>query len=338
MILKINDKKYDFFTKIDVNLTYNAIASTFGFSAFFEPTDPAHKALFRPLRYSKVTIENEGETLITGRILSSGFKSDAAPQLATISGYSLTGVFEDSAIPISVYPLQTDGLSLKEITEKIIEPFDIALVIDPAVQAKANEAIEKSDAKVGGTVKSYINQLASERDILVTHTSGGALLFTEAKANNQPIADLSDAVGKTLTANGQGLHSSIAVLKEADLNGGNAGEVELDNPIIHSFRPRVVTQTSGDDNDTELAGKNARAAELAGIKLNITLDSWLVNDRTIKPNQIITVKDPEVFLYKKTSWFIQNVKLSGTVEKQVANLTCVLPETYNGKTPSSPFS
>lgn len=337
MIVKINNKKYDFFSSITVNLSYNSFASTFGITAFFDPEDDDHKSLFRPLRYSKVEIEHNNETLLTGRKLNPRFKSSSSPNLATLSGYSLTGVLEDSSIPISVYPLQSDGLSLKEIAEKILKPFDIAVVVDLAVKDRANEVYESSDGKVDGTVKDYLTELATQKSIILSHTSGGALLLTEVKANTRPIADLSDALEKTMSVSGQKLHSSITALKEASLDGGNAGEKELDNPIIDSFRPRVITQTSGNDNDTELAAIKARASELSAIKLVIKLDSWIVNNRVIKPNQVISVKDPNIFLFKKTNWFIESVSLSGNAESETAVLNCVPPEVYNGKPPVNIF-
>ena len=64
---------------------------------------------------------------------------------------------------------------------------------------------------------------------------------------------------------------------------------------------------------------------------------WELNGAVIKPNQIITVRNPELYLYKKSNWFIESVQLDGDAEQTVATLTCVLPETYNGGTPSYIF-
>ena len=145
--------------------------------------------------------------------------------------------------------------------------------MDAAVQSKADEVFVSSDAKASGSVKDYLNKLASQKGIILTHTRRGALLLTEVKANRLPVADLSDAFEKTINVNGQRLHSTVSVIKEANITGGNAGEEELDNPIIHSFRPSVTVQTSGTDNDTKNAAQIKMAAELASIKLTVKLDS-----------------------------------------------------------------
>jgi len=337
MILKVNNKKFDFFNDVNVTMRYDAVASSFGFSALFDAESDAHKRLFKPLTYSKVEIEHNGELIITGRKISNSYRSTAKPTPATISGYSLTGVLEDCTVPVSAYPLQFDGLTLKEIAEKLLAPFDIALVVDSAVTARANEVLDTSDASTTGSIKNYLVSLASQKAIIVTHTKYGALFLTEAKANRKAIADLSDAYEKTIAIDGQKLHSVVAVVKDADIKGGNAGEAELDNPLVTSFRPSVGTQKSGDDNDTELAAKAKRGAELKGIKLTVKLNSWTVNDRIIRPNNVISIKDPELFLYSRSNWFIEQVVLNGTEKLQTATLTCVLPEAYTYATPKNPF-
>jgi prophage tail gpP-like protein len=338
MELKVNNKKYEFFNGVDVTLTYDNVSSSFAYSMYFDPDNPDHKNLLRPLGYQKVEIVHGNETLITGRLLSPTFVSSSEPALVSVSGYSLSGVFSDCNIPVSVYPLQSDGMSLKEIAEKVIAPFDIALVIDSAVASRADETFDSSDAKESQTVAVYITELASQKKIIVSHTSAGALLFTEAKANAAPLADLSSVTKKTLSVNGQNLHSSITALRDADISGGNAGESEETSSLVKSFRPRTVKQTSGTDTDTEDVAKMKLAAELKSIKLTIEIDSWTIDNKLIKPNNTITVKDPSIFLYNRTKWFIESVNFKGTESEQTSRLTCVLPEVYTGETPSNPFS
>jgi prophage tail gpP-like protein len=132
------------------------------------------------------------------------------------------------------------------------------------------------------------------------------------------------------------MHSDITVIKQADSDGGNAGEATIKNPYVpFVFRPKVVTQNSGDDNDTEQAAKNILAAELKNLTLTIVTDRWELDGKMLKPNNIISVLNPEVYIYKKTNWFIEQIDYTGDQEKTVATLKCVLPEVYNGGTPKS---
>ena len=338
MILKINNKKYDFFSSVDVTLTFSGIASTFTFHAYFEPSNQTHKELFRPLKYSKVEVIHGGETLITGRKLSEQFTSSSVPELTPISGYSLSGVFEDCPPALSSYPLQFDGLSLKEIAEKLTKPFDVAIVIDSAVEAKMNAVFGTTETKPTESIASYLTKLASQKSIILSHTSEGALLFTEAAANRKPIADFSNSLKRVISINGQGLHSGVTALSEADIDAGNAGQAELNNPLVQSFRPNVVVQSSGDDNDTELVAKKSRAAELAAIRLTIEHNSWTVNGKIIKPNNIISIQDSSIYLNKRSNWFIDSVTFKGNESSQTSILSCVLPAVYTLEEPVDPFS
>jgi prophage tail gpP-like protein len=341
MKLRIGSTDYDFFNGVRVSLTYDSVASVFGFSAYFDPNDPLHRKLFRPLRYQKCVVSHNDETLITGRVLSTSFKSETQDTLVTISGYSTPGILEDCPIPTSVYPLQSDGLTLGEIAKKIVDPFGVGIAVDQSVQGRYDATFETVEARADASVKSYLTEIAAQRGIILSHTSGGALLFTEAKADRRPTLDFADGNGytsATLTINGQALHSAVTVLRDADINGGNAGDAEVNNPLVGLKRPRVVIQTSGDDNSSELAAEMVRADELKAIQLTINVPTWVMNGKVLRPNMVVSMRDPDLFLFKKRNFFVSAVTLTGNEKEQTATLTCVIPETYTLKTPVDIFA
>ena len=346
MILKINDRirtrKVDYFNQFRVSLRYDSVASSFGFNFFFNPDNTEHKEMACIGHYHIATLEHNNELLLTGYILSTGFDNSAVKKMATFGGYSLPGPLEDCQIPPSLYPLQSDGLSLKEIAERLVKPFGLKIIVDSAVSARMESTYEKTTAGVGQTIKDYLTELATQKNIILSHTSKGELLFTEAKTSRKPIlhygGDGLPCPEMKLDFNGQAMHSEITVIKQADKDGGNAGQITVKNPYVpYVYRPKVVAQSSGDDIDTEQAAKNLLAAELKNLKLTITTDRWEIDGKIVKPNNLISVINPEVYLYKKTEWFIEQVDLVGDNTKTTATLTCVPPEVYNGKTPSYTF-
>lgn len=357
MILKINDRirtrTVEYFNNFNISLKYDAVASPFSFGFYFDPDNNEHKELACIGHYHICTVEHNGELLVTGNMLSEDFDSSPVRKLVDIAGYSLTGVFEDCQIPTDLYPLQSDSLSIKEIAQKITNRFGIKMVVDSSVSAAMDTVLTSSTASVSQTVKSYLAELCTQKNIIISHNAQGQLLFTRAKTNLPVIAHFNNSdTGRLVTVNGknistnmrlmfngQAMHSHITVVKEANADGGNAGETTIRNPyVINSvFRPRTITQSSGDDNDTEQVAKNALAAELKNIKLTITTDRWEIDGKIIKPNTLITVTNPEVYLYKKSTWFIESVDLAGDSRQTVATLNCVLPEVYNGQTPEYLF-
>lgn len=342
MILKINDRirqrQINFFNDFTLSLRHDAIGSTFSFGFYFNPENPEHKEVMCIGHYHLCTIEHNGELLLTGMILSQKFSGKNTRQYATISGYSLPGVLEDCEIPTSLYPLQSDGLSLKQIAEKLLNPFNLKMKIDESVSSKMNSSFDTSVAKESQNIKSYLSSLASQKNIVLTHTEKGELLFTSAKTNMKPIAHFGEDIPATdmdLSFDGQKMHSHITVLKQADSDGGNAGEHTIRNPYVINtvFRPKVITQNSGKDTETGDAARNALSEELKGITLKISTDRWIIDGKIIKPNNIISVKNPSVFLYKESKWFIDGVDLKGNEKETTAVLHCVLPEVYNNNTP-----
>jgi prophage tail gpP-like protein len=345
MILKINDRirnrNVEFFNNFTLSLKYDSVASAFNFNFYFNPDTIELKELACIGHYHIASIEHNGELLLTGYILSEAFSSEPEKKMVAMGGYSLPGVLEDCEIPTDLYPLQSDGLSLKEIARKLTSLFDFKTVIDPAVASKMNQVFEKTTAGAGGSIKQYLTDLAAQKNIVISHTEKGELLFTEAKTKAKPFFHFeNNVIGTTmsLSFNGQAMHSHITVIKQADADEGNAGEFTIRNPYVpFVYRPKVIVQSSGDDNDTEKAARNALSQELKNLVLTITTDRWEVDGKIIKPNSIITIKNPEIYLYNKCSWFVEGVEYQGDNTKMTATLTCVLPEVYNMETPEYLF-
>ncbi|MFA6057290.1 MAG: hypothetical protein WC756_03760 [Taibaiella sp.] len=346
MILKIGTRKIDLYNQVSVTLNYDSVASTFAFSLFFDPNNEEHKRIFKPLQYLPATIEHNGQTLITGTMLSGGFSDGSEKSLVTVSGYSKTGVLEDCEIPMEAYPLQTDSLSLKQICERLIKPFDLTLIIDPSVLEKVNGRFTRSTAGDDQTVKAYIDELARQKYVVLTHDQYGNLLLTEAKPKQTPIWNFDSRekfVKMDLNTDGQQMHNTITYQKQATKRGkGNAGQSSVDNPYCKVYRPKVSRQTSGESIDTKFVSRNGLSEELKAIELTIELDSWNLGGKLILPNNIVTVTNPVVFLYKKTEWFIKSVEFSGdenssNINDGTAKLVCCLPEVFTKDMPVNIF-
>jgi len=327
--LKINNKEFKHFKNLQVSLNYNGIGSTFSFSAVFDTKSETHLELFRPLKYNRVKIYKDDELVLTGVILNNTFSSKPTKQPTTFSGYSITGVLGDCEIPVEAYPLQSNNRTLKEITEHILSSFYFDLVIDDIVLKDANTAYDKSVADNNQTAASYITNLCNQKDIVLSHTVKGELLFTRAKFL---VPKRIKYLSADLAVTGQGMHDRIMIQRQSSIKGGNAGEFLIHNPYVDEIRPKTKQQTSGTDNDTELACKKAFAEELKNIKLTVIVDNW-----NTKPNTMILIKDIELYLFNDTKFFVESVTYSSTKDKQISTLSCVIPEVYNGETPKNIF-
>ena len=349
-VLKINDRflnrRVKFFNEFKIELKHDSVGSVFDFKFFFDPENQEHIELTTPGHFHECTIEFEGELLLTGFILNHNFIQSSQPQLTSFAGYSLPGVLEDCEIPISQYPLQFDGLSLASIARKLIRPFRLDMVIDPAVASKMNKSFDTSTASESSSVKDFLVELASQKNIIISHNEKGNVLFTEAKTDVDPIISFdlreSTPVGTSFAFdfNGQGMHKYINLQKQASEDGGNAGQARIKNPLVagNVFRETVKSQSSGDDNDTVDASRRALANELTGAKLTITTDTWVLNGKIVRPNSIIEIIAPKLFIFVKTRFFIESISFTGNQSTTTSVWNCVLPEVYNNKIPKNIFA
>lgn len=350
MILKINDRirnrRVDKFNEFRVSQKFDSVGGTFAFSFYFEPTDQELKELLCIGHYHICTLEFNNEMVLKGNIISQNFSSQSERSFVSLAGYSLPGVLEDSNIPTSVYPLQSDGLTIRQIVSKLLQPFDIKFKVDSVVSARMNTVLNTTTASESATVKSYITSLCAQQNIILTNTANGELLFTQIDTKKKPILNLDTTKGLSqpatnyrLSFNGQAMHSHITVMKQADMDGGNAGQHTIRNPyVINSvFRPKTIIQTSGTDADTSKVARQALANELKELKLIIDVSTWVVDGKLLRTGEFITVINPDVYLYKKSTWFIEGIDFSGDESKNIATLTCVLPEVYSQQVPEYLF-
>ncbi|HXP52176.1 MAG TPA: hypothetical protein VN922_19625 [Bacteroidia bacterium] len=364
------------FNRFTLELAYDSVASAFSVEFYFDPKNHDHAELACVSHMHEAIVSHEGETLITGYIITQAFNKGPKKELAQLAGYSKAGIFEDCDIPTSMYPLEIDGMTLKDIVSKIIAPFNIGFVIDasaskastapfligdPVIEDgyiqdgattetsvendsladKMNKNIKKANATESKNIKSFFTDLCAQRNIVLSHNSDGNLLFTTPKTHQKPVANFGSGTPSThisLSFNGQMMHSHITVVKQADSDGGNAEEVTIRNPYVPIlYRPKVITQTAGDDTSLEQTAQQALAAELKGVQVIITTDRWKIDGKMIRPNTLVTAYSPENFLYKKVLLFVEKVKYDGDKNKYVATLTCTLPEVYNTDYPQNQF-
>jgi len=345
---RIRKRKVQFFDKFKLDLRHDSVASSFAFAGYFNPDNLQQKEMYCVSHFHEVNVDHNQQRLLTGYAISEGFANSEQRDMAQIAGYSRPGFLNDCQIPAEAYPLQCDGLSLKEIASKFVEPFGVKVIVHKAVEDVMNESFSKTTAEAQQTVAAYLIELAQQKGVVVSHDVYGNLVFTKAATGSKPILDF-DITKKgaqsipftkmSLSFNGQGMHSHIKVIKQQSANGGNAGESEIRNPYVpYVYRPHVSVQSSGTDNDTETAAKMILAAELKNLKVMITTDSWQVNAKQIIiPNTNITVLNPEIYIYKKTKLFVEEVSYEGDSKALTATLTCCLPEVYSLETPKYIF-
>jgi hypothetical protein len=355
---RIRNRKLRFFENTEVHFKFDSLGSTFKFDFLFDPDNDDHKELACIGHFHIVTLAHEGELLLTGFMINNAFNDFPEKKLTTVAGYSLPGVLQDCEIPFGeptswvsatkgyakyilnkIWPqtLQFDQSSLKEIAQKILNPFNLEMVVDPAVASAMDESYDETTAKESQSAKAYLCELAAQKNIIITDDPNGRVVFTRPKANQKPIFHFDNNIPGTnmaLSFNGSGMHSHIKVFQQSDvIEDIPANENSIENPYVpFVFRPHVVVQSSGEANDTLNSARNILSKELKNLTLIIETDRWIIDGKVIRPGQVVSVTNPKVYLYKKTNFFIEEVTLKGNPSHMIATLKCVLPSVYTGET------
>jgi hypothetical protein len=178
-------------------------------------------------------------------------------------------------------------------------------------------------------IKEFINKLASERNIILSHRPDGDLWFTRLDATNLKPLDTFEN-GKygtkrmTLQVDGQKLHNPIWVMGQAgDSESDDSNQADLTNPYVSYFRPKTVVVETGDEFDADLAVRNELGKELAAIKLTFETTKFYF------PGNLILVKNPDLKLVRPTEFFIESVKISASANKKDSyTYSCVLKDVY----------
>lgn len=322
MIIEVNNKTFRGIEDYTITQKFNSIASTFSLT-----TNKTLSENYLDFPICRI-YTNENRLLLTGRLFAPTKASEAKPTPYNYVGYSLPGILEDCTIPVESYPLQFDNLSLLEITDKLLAPFDLGYSIIGDVIDDLNKKYKKESADPETTIKQFINDLASQRNIYLSNDESGQIIFTRYNEKTfLPTLYLEE--GKPglkrvyININTQALHSQITVVRQATKENEDAAEYTIQNPYMESFRPITRTLNSEENFDIDKAARNILSSELSNIRFNISTTKYA------KPGTTLMLKAPSLNINRSTEIFIEQTVIKGTTsDTDIYEMECVLVDVY----------
>ena len=347
--VKIDNKSFDLFESFSMDSNLDSVASSFQISLKYKSEDDS---VFTPLSFKNIKIFDDQKLILNGTIINHSFQSDAQTNLVVISGYSVAGILEDCTIPYSLYPLESINKSLDEICKKILPYFGIEYIIDSSVSREMNLIFTKSIANPEDSVKEYLSKLAAQRNIIISHTQDGKLLFFRPKANvkSKGLYDKENTIGASLDVNGQSMQSKLYVLRQpttpkppkhkkgdpprpkVKVRGKFYDEIE-NNLVLDKKRTSVKLMTSGADLDTKQAVDNYLMDQLKNIKLSIEFYNW----QDLEIGDLIEYRNDELKLFNPVQLMVTSISKSFDSESNMYEISCNLPEAYAGGNPKNIF-
>lgn len=339
MKIKINNKFFSNFNEIKVNFSLDAVASRFEIKGTFNPYNKSHREIFRPLSFNLIEIYTNFDKLIfTGYVVNHAFESSPTTKYQPLTGYSKPGILEDSNIPQENYPLERLEVSLDEVARSVLNGFPISYRIDPSAEKQMQLKYEKVVANADDKIKDFLSKLASQRNIVISHDFLGNLVFLKPNVNARSKAFYNQSSNLKMTASigGQNMHSTISVIRQPSESNGDLTPVDVAlNSMVKTHRPITKILSDGTETDTKTAADNILASELKNIVFAIVFDKI---DTSLECGDIVTVQNPEIYLYGETRLMIHEIEYYQSHNKTSMTLKLLLPEAFSGENPRNIFA
>lgn len=349
-----------------VSITKNVDTfSTVTFTAPFESTDPALKALLQPLSFALIQLFVGGRPYFFGRMLPVAPTVDADSRTVDVSCYSYPGTLNDCTLPYGA-KAQFLGIDLFEITRQIVKPFAINVIepftydlFDPLNPDPFNEAsyynvFKDTSIKVGKKILKYLIDLAEQRKLVITDNANGDLVYSRVKQTGQPVAHLvegrSPLTNISIDFKTQDWYSDVTGVASSSVKSGVISSYLKGNPgedpltaftvnnkfLIGVYRPYVfkVKDTDGDVKDA-VESKFARMLSNV-VTYSVDVVGWRDPNGVLwAPNTLIDITYPSAMIYQKYRFLIKSVKLSKDEDKKVTSMVLCLPGSFTGTAPST---
>lgn len=331
----INNKRVTQFNNFSITRSLDNVGDTFIFTTPFFPDIRDYRELFRPFAYQSVVVKISGKTILTGNIEAVTPSVSPEQNTVTVQGRSKPGVIVDCTFEKADFPVQFTKLTIDKIAAQVIEKFGFGVRFfdDPGPIFE-----EVGPQSPGETVFSFIQNLARQRQLLMSSTEGGALLFWRANTEGKPVASLIEGNQGLTVSNA--IYNGTARYSRYEVYGQEYGKNDnfsfLEDPELSD----VIRPKSGQANNTNASNINDSASWAAttsiaqSIIIPIELEGWTTPDGQLwDANTIITLQAPSLMIYKPFSFLIVSVMLNESIDSRTTSLTLTIPGAYSGKLP-----
>ena len=190
----IDGKRFRFWDTVRITRAIDTM-DTVEFGAPFDAEAPGFKDTFRPFSFKTVVITVGGAPLFTGTMVTVNPVIENARKIVSVSGYSLPGVLNDCTSPASSFPLEFDNQGLREIATALAAPFGISVEF----LADQGAVFERVASEPGKKVLAFLTELAKQRNLVISSSSRGKLVFLQSSESGQPVARLQQGSAPVLS-------------------------------------------------------------------------------------------------------------------------------------------
>lgn len=305
------------------------------FTAPFDSEAEGFRATFQPFTFKPLSITVGGEALFTGTLVAVDPKIENKRKVLSVGAYSLPGVLNDCTPPASAFPLEFNNQRLKEIAASIAAPFGITTEF----QADQGDVFARVACNPGKRALVFLIELAQQRNLIVSSSSIGHLIFLQSVEVGNPVALLSQGDIPVLSISpafsSQDYYSHLTGIKPVVV-GTEGSQFTVKNSRLQG----VVRPITFNVTDTESGGVKtaveAKSGRMFGnmASYSVKLSTWRDTTGSLwKPNTTIKLIAPEAMIYSNYEFVIRSIVFNRDSASETATLNLVIPGSFSGKNP-----
>lgn len=333
--LLIDGDRWTEWEQVGLQLSLDSF-STATFTGPFDPQRDDMRRTYRPFSYRDLVLEvgegRDAKRLFTGTLVGVVPKSSPDSISIEASGYSLPGVLDDSNPLPTSFPLQCNGLTLKQVADKLCDPLGVSVELE----GDGGAAFRKLKSEPTDKVWSFLADVARQRGKILTSTEEGVLRIANTPdASTLPIvANLREGeapmMSCTPTFSPQAYYSEITGL--APTKPGRRGAKHTQQNLRASGIVRPLTFKADDTDRGDLPGAvGAKMARMFGnmVSYVVEVPTWRNADGGLwKPGQKVSLYAPGAMIFRPYEFLVRDAMLDHDAESEKAALGIVLPNAF----------
>lgn len=332
--LLIDGERFKFWESISITRNSDTF-DTIEVGAPFEASNKTFRNAFRPFMFKEMVVTIGGIPFFTGTMLPSAPVIDPRKKTISVSGYSLPGVLNDCTAPPSSYPIEFNDQGLIDISKKMSAPFGLSVEF----QENQGAIFERVSCETGKKVLSFLTGLAQQRNLIISNTTLGKLLFWKSIESGEPKALLRQGSSPLTSVlpifEKQQYYSHVTGIEPVFL-GLSGSQYTVKNPhLTDKIRPFVFGVPDTQDADIKEAVQS-KIGRMFGNFASYQASVSTIRDpagELWEPNTIINLQMPDAMIYNPYDFTSRSIQFDFTSKSQTAVIELVIPGSLNGIIP-----
>lgn len=334
--ISIDGERFRFWDRVRVTRSMDSI-STVEFGAPFEPDQQAFRDAFKPLSFKPVGISIGGTLQFSGTEVSINPSLENDRRVVSVGAYGLPGVLNDCTPSANAFPLEFNGQGLREVSSTLAGPFGLRVDFE----ANQGAIFERIALAPGKKVLPFLIDLAQQRNLVISDTPEGALLFRRSAAVGSPVARLVQGASPVLSVepqfNPQAYYSHVTGISPIRVGYIGSKYTAKNELLSGAVRPFVFTVGDTLDADTESAAKAKLSRMFANMaSYDVSVNTWRDPQGELwQENTTLTLQAPGAMVYNEYEFIIRSVSFDKVGDAKTAVLNLVLPGAFSGEAPEA---